>query len=135
MHESASDSDLPREHAGGAGSVRDGKTVVGPDELTWLLRASWRWNSLRLGLLRALQTSLPGDDDVTGDLKATRTNLIIMQTRLNEREQGFADALDEAVKAGAAVEAALDQDDLDRWTQSIVEAHRRIRLRVSDADD
>ena len=136
MREPISDSALPNEYVQAVGPVRDGKAVVAADELVWLLHAGRGWNGLRLNLLKALQASLQRsthDDEAANDVKATLTNLIIMQTRVDEREQALEDALDQAVSTGAEVEAAVSVVDMAAWAESIVDAYRHLRTLSSQA--
>ena len=82
-----------------------GRYSVSLGELGWLLRNSLSLNTSRLMLLTALQRGLPGareekkrspEAGPAGELKGVLTNLIIMQTRLNEREADLARLLEQA---------------------------------------
>ena len=54
-----------------------------------------------LEILRALQRAVPADEvDSSSELKETLTNLIIMRTRLNERQSALPALLSEAAGQG-----------------------------------
>lgn len=54
-----------------------------------------------LEVLRALQRAVPADEeDSSSELKETLTNLIIMRTRLNERQSALPALLSEAADHG-----------------------------------
>ena len=74
-----------------------------------LEHANQRSESL-LEVLRALQRSVPAnEEDSSSELKETLTNLIIMRTRLNERQSALPGLLREAAGQGfASVELSDD---------------------------
>ena len=83
------------------------------DELAWLVDHASRLAALRLELLRALQSALPmSDESGFTELKALVTNLIIMQTRLVDRDQGLSELLDRLVESGAVESVPVDDDSL-----------------------
>ena len=52
-------------------------------------------------MLRVLQRAVPArEEDASSELKETLTNLIIMRTRLNERQSAMPDLLLEAAEGG-----------------------------------
>lgn len=111
-----------------------------PDELAELLRTTYEQNAARLGLLTALQRAVPrsegGDEPAEGgggvvaELKAVLTNVIIMQTRLNEREAGLAGLVERAAEEGALTDVAVEPSVVERWVASVAEAHRHAEGQV-----
>ena len=64
-----------------------------------------------LEALRALQRAvLAREDESSSELKETLTNLIIMRTRLNERQSALPDLLREA--AGQGMDSVVLSDDV-----------------------
>jgi hypothetical protein len=84
------------------------------DELAWLVDHVSEWNAVRLRLLTALQHALPApqaQDKAAQELKDTLTNVIIMQTRLREREEALVRQLEAAAQSGAIRSVAVDPSD------------------------
>ncbi len=95
------------EHAGG-------RPLFKTDELAWLVRHVAEWNAVRLRLLTALQHALPASqaqDKAAQELKEALTNVIIMQTRLREREEALVRHLEAAAQSGAIRSVAVDAAD------------------------
>ena len=116
-----------------AGAPSEGGYRLGLDHLAGLIDHCTRLGALRLELLRGLQTALPKSDDgdsVT-ELKELLTNLIIMQTRLADREAGLHDALRRLVDDSRLDAVFLDEELLRETIQQIVDAAARVRS-VSD---
>lgn len=94
---------------------REGERLaLSAPELAWLVRHISEWNAVRLRLLAALQHALPASqaqDKVAQELKETLTNVIIMQTRLREREEALARQLDAAAQSGAVRSVAVEASD------------------------
>ena len=86
------------------------------EELTWLINLSTRLLGFRLELLRALQSALPGSDEqgFITELKEHLTNLIIMQTRLADRDGRMDDLMnqltDDQILDGASVDEVALRD-------------------------
>lgn len=80
------------------------------EELTWLINLSTRFIGLRLELLRALQSALPGSEEqgFITELRELLTNLIIMQTRLADRDGRINELMnqlaDDQILDGASVD-------------------------------
>ena len=55
------------------------------------------------------------------------TNLIIMQTRLNEREEGFAELLSRADRDALVNPVIVDAQDVRTIALGVLEAYRRLR--------
>jgi hypothetical protein len=129
-------------YAEAVGPGETGRYAVRLEELGWLLRSSLRLNTSRLRLLTALQRGLPearGEQErapeagPVGELKGVLTNLIIMQTRLNEREADLARLLERADDQGLATRVDVDPDDVRGWASNIARAWRHIERRASGA--
>ena len=127
-----------------ASALKDARYTLMLEETEWLLQNSLRWNSLRLGLLTRLQRALAppkgerqepsSNGDLLSDLKGMLTNVIIMQTRLNEREQGLASLLQAAAKEGLVEPIEVDVEDLRRWAESLVQAYQHLHQRASEPE-
>ncbi|MCH8064150.1 MAG: hypothetical protein IH861_16805 [Chloroflexi bacterium] len=112
-----------------AGGPNEGRYRLGLDHLAWLIEHCTRLGALRLELLRGLQAALPKSDDgdsVT-ELKELLTNLIIMQTRLADREASLHDALRRLVDDGRLDAVFLDEELLREAIQQIIDAPTRVR--------
>ena len=112
-----------------AGAPSEGRYRLGLDHLAWLVDHCTRLGALRLELLRGLQAALPKSDDgdsVT-ELKELLTNLIIMQTRLADREASLHDALRRLVDDSRLDAVLLDEELLREAIQQIVDAPARVR--------
>ena len=87
------------------------------DDVVKLLRYTYQQNIDRLGLLTSLQKAVlksvgDGTDDKFNELKALLTHVIIMQTKLNEREIGLVELVERVAEFGSLnnvkVEGVLD---------------------------
>ena len=67
------------------------------------------------------------DQDVVTELKELLTNLIIMQTRLSDREGSLHDALRKLVENSRLTSVLLDEELLTETIQQIVDAPAQIR--------
>ena len=97
---------------------------IGVDELSWLLERTFEWGSFRLRLLAALQKAVDraDDDSAAGQLKGALTNLIIMQTRIREREGGLGEMLRQAEAESAVGPVMVEADDLCSFAESVAGA-------------
>ena len=79
-------------------------------DLAQALEGAHRRSEALLDALRALQRATPsGEEESSSELKETLTNLIIMRTRLNERQSALPGLLREAAGQGlASVELSDD---------------------------
>ena len=122
-----------------------GRYSLRPGELEWALNSSLQWSSLRLKLLTALQATLAlprgedqdasSEDTLVGALKGALTNVIIMQTRLNERDKELVALLEEAERRGLLKPVEVETEDAHNWAESIAQAYRHIQERSSTAED
>ena len=104
--------DPGRRYLEALGEAVDGRVRLSIDELGWLVGHSTRLGGLRLELLKALQSALPGagdSDDVVGELKDLLTNLIIMQSRLSGRDEELGELLSGLDKSGALNGVPVDE--------------------------
>ena len=112
-----------------ARAPNEGRYRLGLDHLAWLIDHCTELGALRLELLRGLQAALPKSDDgdsVT-ELKELLTNLIIMQTRLADREASLHDALRRLVDDGRLDAVSLDEELIRKAIQQIIDAPTRVR--------
>ncbi len=76
-------------------------TEVSIEDLAQALERAHRRSDALLDALRALQRMIPSnEEESSSELKETLTNLIIMRTRLNERQSVLPELLREAVERG-----------------------------------
>lgn len=107
---------------------RDG-VGIGVDELTWLLESTHEWGAFRLRLLTVLQQAVDraDEDSAAGHLKGALTNLIIMQTRIREREDGLIELLRQAEGESAVGPVMVEADELRSFAQSLLGASGHVR--------
>ena len=112
-----------------AGEPGEGPYRLRLDHLVWLIDHCARLGVLRLELLKGLQGALSksDDQDVVTELKELLTNLIIMQTRLSDREDSLNDALRKLVENSRLTSVLLDEELLTETIQKIVDAPTQIR--------
>ena len=124
------------------GSRRGGGYELKAVELARLLRIEGERDAQRQELLTALQKALPlprgeGNDSPNAslieELKGTLTNVIIMQTRLNERWDTLLGQLDEAAEEGMVKGIAMDPEVVRQWGRGILRACRHLKETVSEA--
>ena len=106
------------------------------EELEVILASAHRFNTTRQELLTALQRCLPTprDDEpqlsaqrtLVSELKDALTNVIIMQTRLNGREQSLLELLKQAAEQQAIDEVRVAPEVVGRWAKAVLEARRRL---------
>ncbi len=128
-----------------SGVRREGRCSLRPGELEWVLISTLRWNSLRLKLLAALQGALAlptseerdasSKDALVGELKAALTNVIIMQTRLNERDKELVALLEQAQRRGLLEPVEVETEDAHNWAESVAQAHHHIEQRASTTEE
>ena len=101
---------------------------IGVDELTWLLERTYEWGAFRLRLLTALQKAVDraDEDSAAGRLKGALTNLIIMQTRIREREGGLGELLRQAEGESAVGLVTVEADELREFAESVLGASSHV---------
>ena len=124
---------------------REDRYSLRPGELEWVFNSALQWNTLRLKLLTALQGSLSiprgedqdasSEDELVDDLKATLTNIIIMQTRVNEQDKKLVASLGQAQRRGLLKSVEVEAEDAHNWAESIAQAYRHIEERASTSED
>ena len=83
---------------------------VSIEDLTRALERAHQRSESLLEALRALQRATPAhSEDSSSELKETLTNLIIMRTRLNERQTALPDLLREAAERGLTAVVLPDE--------------------------
>ena len=112
-----------------AGEPDEGQYRLRIDYLVWLIDHCTRLDVLRLELLKGLQAALSksDDQDAVTELKELLTNLIIMQTRLSDREDSLHDALRKLMENSRLTSVSLDEELLTETIQKIVDAPAQIR--------
>lgn len=102
---------------------------IGVDELKWLLASTYAWGAFRLKVLTALQQAVDraDEDSAAGRLKGMITNLIIMQTRIREREGGLSDLLGQADQETAVGPVKVKADELRVFAEGVLGAARHVR--------
>ena len=61
-----------------------------------------------------------------GKFKGALTNIIIMQTRVNERDKELVGQLEQARTHGLLTPVEVEAEDAYSWAESIAQAYRRI---------
>ena len=85
-------------------------TEVSIEDLTRALEHAHQRSESLLEALRALQRATPArEEESSSELKKTLTNLIIMRTRLNERQSVLPDLLREASGSGLTTVVLADE--------------------------
>ena len=104
------------------------------DHLVWLLGHCTRLGELRLDLLRALQSSLSssGETGTVVELKELLTNLIIMETRVSDRNERLSELLKHITESGALDRVPVDQVALTDAIQAIIEIYGQVRAAVGE---
>ena len=110
-----------------------GQYAIKLEQLEPILAAGRSITLAQLELLTALQRAVPMPKDHTQlsprqshlrDLKDALTNVIIMQTRLNEREKDFLDLLIDSSKQQVIDAVQVDPTAVGGWARAILEARR-----------
>ena len=118
--------------AGQAVEQRCQLTIV---EINWLINLSTRLMGLRLELLRALQSALPRSDEQGSitELKEYLTNLIIMQTRLADRDGRINELINQLAEDQILDGASVDEVALREAIVDILQACAHIESLVANA--
>lgn len=104
-------------------------------QLELILAVGHRITIAQLELLTALQRAVPTPSNHAllsrqqshlRDLKDVLTNVIIMQTRLNEREEDFLELLKKSSKQQSIGTVQVDPTAVEEWAKTILEARRCI---------
>lgn len=117
--------------------VRQGEChAIRLEELELILASGHRLNTTRQELLTALQRAVPAprDDEpklaalqtLVRELKNALTNVIIMQTRLNEREKGLLELLKQAAEQQVIDAVPVDPGAVAGWAKAVLEARQRL---------
>lgn len=99
------------------------------DEFAWVVNHATEWNAVRLRLLAAIQHALPASqsqDKAAQELKETLTNVIIMQTRLREREEALVRQVEGAVKAESLGSVPVNPADIRAAATLLMESERHL---------
>ena len=117
-----------------AGEPSEGQYRLRIDYLVWLIDHCTRLDVLRLELLKGLQAGLSKSDDQDHviELKELLTNLIIMQTRLSDREDSLHDALSKLVEDNRLLSVLFDEELPRKMIEEIVNAPEQVRSLSSD---
>ena len=112
----------------------DDRYQLSADQLLWLIQHSTRLGGQRLELLRALQSALPksGEPGPLADLKELLTDLIIMQSRLAEREERLGQLLHQLIDARLLDRVPVDEDLLRKLIQEILQSSEHVRMVAGD---
>ena len=95
------------------GDAKGGRHHMPVEEVAWVIEQATRIASMRLALLKELQTALPATSEgVAAPLKELLTNLIIMQTRTADRERDLTELLSQLQTGPLSVEGSVLRDGL-----------------------
>ena len=108
----------------------DGESYrLGMGHMLWLVEHATEASGMRLELLRALQTALAASDEPgpVAELKELLTDLIIMQSRLQGREERLAALLQQAGEQNVPEDIPIERAKLQAGIRSILDAAARIQ--------
>ncbi len=118
-----------------AGQAIEQQCQLTIEESIWLINLSSRLLGLRLELLRALQSALSrsGEQNTVTELKELLTNLIIMQTRLADRDGRINELINQLAKDQILDGASVDEVALREAIVDILQACAHIESMVANA--
>ncbi len=118
-----------------AGQAIEQRCQLTIEESIWLINLSSRLLGLRLELLRALQSALSrsGEQNIVTELKELLTNLIIMQTRLADRDGRINELINQLAKDQILDGASVDEVALREAIVDILQACAHIESMVANA--
>ena len=114
-----------------AGQSSDERYQLDIAQFAWLVDHCTNLGEVRLELLQALQSSLsgPGEPDVVAESKELLTNLIIMETRVSDRNERLYELLKQLAGSRTPDRVTVDQVALTEAIQAITDASKHL-LRV-----
>ena len=117
-----------------AGQSSDERYQINIDRFAWLVGHCTQLSEVRLGLLRDLQSSLPasGDSDTVAEIKELLTNLIIMATRVSDRNERLSELLIQLADGDELDRVPVDQAALAEAIQAIIQATSLVRAVAGD---
>ena len=112
-----------------AGPAVDGWLQLAVDELRWLVEHSTQLGERRLELLQALQAALPRAEDggSLAELKELLTDVIIMQTRLADRNRRLNKQLNQVVDAGLPDRVPVDEAAVRDAIEAVLRAAAHVQ--------
>ena len=118
-----------------AGQAIEQRCQLTIEEFSWLINLSTRLMGLRLELLRALQSALPRSDEQGSitELKEYLTNLIIMQTRLADRDGRINELINQLAEDQILDGASVDEVALREAIVDILQACAHVESLVANA--
>ena len=118
-----------------AGQAIEQRCQLTIEESIWLINLSSRLLGLRLELLRALQSALSrsGEQNIVTELKELLTNLIIMQTRLADRDGRINELINQLAKDQILDGASVDEVALREAIIDILQACAHIESVATNA--
>ena len=115
-------------YASAVGRTGDDGYRIDVAELAWLIGHVSRLSAARLEMLKSLQSVLPRKDEAAvTELKELLSQIIIMQTRLAEREESLDQHLEGLVRLGGISDVALYEGVVSGAAAEIVRAAERIQ--------
>ena len=112
-----------------AGAAGGEAYSLAAEHMLWLVEHATEASGMRLELLRALQTALAASNEPgpVVELKELLTDLIIMQSRLQGREEKLAALLRQVVEQDAPKGVPIEKAKLQSGIRSILDAAARIQ--------
>jgi hypothetical protein len=119
-----------------AGQSSDERYHFDINEFVWLVEHSTHLGQLRLTLLRALQAALldTSEQGFVVELKELLTSHIIMQTRIQERDDRLSELLDQLNGAGKLDQVPTDPVALREAVQAIVQATGHVKAAIGEIE-
>ncbi len=87
-----------------------------------------------MGLLRALQSSLPGSEQpgIVAEFKELLSSLIIMETRVSDRNDNLSELLKQLTNGEGLDRVTVDQAALAEAIRAVIQAHGHARAVAGD---
>ena len=103
-------------------------------QFAWLVDHCTHLGEVRLGLLRALQSSLPGSEEpgIAAEFKELLTNLIIMETRVSDRNESLSELLKQLANVEGLDRVPVDQSVVTHAIRAIIDANVHVQEAAGD---
>lgn len=123
-----SENTTANEFADRVGKTDDETYSIAWGEMAKLIAHANRLGAAKLAMLRSLQSALPrGAGDQAADLKELLSNIIIMQTRLAEREAQLNESISALSSNPPVSRVTSDRDAIAAAAEEILSAACQIR--------
>ena len=117
-----------------AGQSSDERYQFDIAQFAWLVDHCTHLVEVRLGLLRALQSSLAGSEEpgIVAEFKELLTNLIIMETRVSDRNESLSELLKQLASPQGLDEVPVDQSVVTHAIRVTIDANVHVQETAGD---